>query len=56
MPAELKAKYQYSTEAAIDRLAASGYRRPITPLADAVRDYVTRYLVPDRHLGDELAG
>ena len=55
MPAELRAKYQYSTEAAIDRLAASGYRRPITPLADAVRDYVTRYLVPDRHLGDELA-
>jgi ADP-L-glycero-D-manno-heptose 6-epimerase len=56
MPAELRAKYQYSTEASIDRLAASGYRRPITPLADAVRDYVTRYLVPDRHLGDELAG
>jgi ADP-L-glycero-D-manno-heptose 6-epimerase len=56
MPAELRAKYQYSTEAAIDRLTASGYRRQITPLADAVRDYVTRYLLPDRHLGDELAG
>jgi hypothetical protein len=24
MPAELRAKYQYSTEASIDRLAASG--------------------------------
>ena len=31
-------------------------RRPTTPLADAVRDYVTRYLVPDKHLGDEPAG
>jgi ADP-L-glycero-D-manno-heptose 6-epimerase len=56
MPAELRAKYQYSTEAAIDRLTKSGYRQPITPLADAVRDYVTTYLVPDRHLGDELVG
>ena len=56
MPAELRAKYQYSTEASIDRLRESGYRRVVTPLTDAVRDYVTRYLVPDRHLGDELAG
>ncbi len=56
MPVELRAKYQYSTEASIDRLREAGYRRPITRLADAVRDYVTRYLVPNRHLGDELAG
>jgi ADP-L-glycero-D-manno-heptose 6-epimerase len=56
MPAELRAKYQYSTEASVDRLREAGYGRPITPLADAVRDYVTRYLVPDRHLGDEVAG
>jgi ADP-L-glycero-D-manno-heptose 6-epimerase len=53
MPAELRAKYQYSTEASIDRLRSTGYTAPITPLADAVRDYVTGYLVPNRHLGDE---
>jgi ADP-L-glycero-D-manno-heptose 6-epimerase len=56
MPVELRAKYQYSTEASIDRLREAGYQRPITPLTDAVRDYVTRYLLPDRHLGDEPAG
>ncbi len=55
MPAELRAKYQYATEASIERLHEAGYRRPITPLADAVRDYVTQYLVPGKHLGDELA-
>ena len=53
MPVELRAKYQYSTEASIDRLRGTGYLPPITPLADAVHDYVTRYLVPNRHLGDE---
>jgi ADP-L-glycero-D-manno-heptose 6-epimerase len=52
MPAELRGKYQYATEASIERLHEAGYRRPITPLADAVRDYVTQYLVPRKHLGD----
>jgi ADP-L-glycero-D-manno-heptose 6-epimerase len=56
MPVELRAKYQYSTEASVERLREAGYQRPITPLTDAVGDYVTRYLVPDRHLGDEPAG
>jgi len=55
MPVELRAKYQYSTEASIDRLRGTGYKAPISPLADAVHDYVTRYLVPNRHLGDEAA-
>jgi ADP-L-glycero-D-manno-heptose 6-epimerase len=55
MPAELRAKYQYWTEASVDRLREAGYRRPVTPIADAVRDYVTQYLLPDRRLGDEPA-
>jgi ADP-L-glycero-D-manno-heptose 6-epimerase len=55
MPLELRGKYQYATEASLDRLHGTNYRRPITPLPDAVREYVTRYLVPDRHLGDERA-
>ena len=40
--------------ASIGKLRATGYDRPITPLAGAVQDYVTRYLVPDRRLGDEI--
>ena len=50
MPELLRPKYQYSTQAQIDRLRACGYTAPITPLADAVDDYVSNYLVPARVL------
>jgi ADP-L-glycero-D-manno-heptose 6-epimerase len=50
MPEHLRGKYQYYTCARIARLRAAGYDRPITPLADAVIDYVTNYLVSARPL------
>jgi ADP-L-glycero-D-manno-heptose 6-epimerase len=50
MPETLRPKYQYSTCATVDRLRSSGYDAPVTPLADAVTDYVTNYLVPGRLL------
>jgi ADP-L-glycero-D-manno-heptose 6-epimerase len=53
MPDEIRANYQYATSAALDRLHASGYERPPTPLRDAVADYVREYLLPGRRLGDE---
>jgi ADP-L-glycero-D-manno-heptose 6-epimerase len=53
MPDALRGRYQYSTRASLDRLRENGYERPATPLADAVREYVSDYLVPDRRLGDE---
>jgi ADP-L-glycero-D-manno-heptose 6-epimerase len=56
MPAALRDKYQYYTQAAVERLRAAGYERPATPLAEAVRDYVRNYLVPDRRLGDGEGG
>jgi ADP-L-glycero-D-manno-heptose 6-epimerase len=52
MPEALRAKYQYYTKADISKLRASGYDRAITPLADAVADYVGNYLVPGKRLGD----
>ena len=52
MPEGLRAKYQYFTQADIAKLRASGYARPVTPLTDAVADYVRNYLVPDKRLGD----
>jgi ADP-L-glycero-D-manno-heptose 6-epimerase len=52
MPEELRGKYQYFTQADIGKLRATGYARPLTPLADAVRDYVQNYLLPDKRLGD----
>jgi ADP-L-glycero-D-manno-heptose 6-epimerase len=50
MPEVLRGKYQYSTCADIRKLRASGYVAPITPLADAVRDYVINYLEPEKRL------
>jgi len=50
MPTQLRGRYQYYTCARMARLRASGYRRPTTPLPDAVTDYVTNYLVPGRAL------
>ncbi|HVN69592.1 MAG TPA: ADP-glyceromanno-heptose 6-epimerase [Candidatus Binatia bacterium] len=50
MPAHLRGKYQYYTCARVGRLRSSGYETPVTPLADAVTDYVVNYLVPARTL------
>ena len=52
MPEVLRGKYQYFTQADIGKLRASGYDRPMTPLAEAVRDYVQGHLVTDKRLGE----
>ncbi len=51
MPPEIRSTYQYFTKANIESLRRRGYADPITPLEDAVYDYVQNYLVPDRTLG-----
>jgi len=50
MPEALRPKYQYFTRADIGKLRAAGYKPAITPLEDAVKDYVTNYLVQDKRL------
>jgi len=55
MPLALRAKYQYFTRADISRLRATGYPDQVTPLGDAIADYVRNYLVPDLRLGDEIS-
>ncbi len=52
MPEVLRGKYQYYTKADIAKLRATGYTRPMTPLAEAVRDYVQGYMVPGKKLGE----
>jgi len=52
MPEILRGKYQYYTKAEIGKLRAAGYARAMTPLAEAVRDYVQGYLVPAKKLGE----
>jgi len=51
MPESIRDKYQYFTQADIQKLLATGYDSPITSLEDAVRDYVVNYLVPGRTIG-----
>ena len=51
MPEILRDKYQYFTEATIEKLRSCGYRDNLFSLEEAVSDYVTGYLVPDRRLG-----
>ncbi len=43
-PAEIRAKYQYFTEARIDRLRQAGYAKPMTALEDGVATYVRDFL------------
>jgi ADP-L-glycero-D-manno-heptose 6-epimerase len=53
MPEHLRPKYQYFTCANLAKLRAAGFTEPMTPLCEAVKDYVCNYLAPGRHLGDE---
>lgn len=47
MPNSLIKKYQYFTQAKIDRLRAAGYNAPFTSLQDGVKDYIQNYLLKD---------
>ncbi len=51
MPDALIQKYQYFTEAKMDRLRAAGYTKAFTSIEDGIKDYVQNYLVkPDPYL------
>jgi ADP-L-glycero-D-manno-heptose 6-epimerase len=50
MPEVIRDKYQYFTQANIEKLKATGYPGPKFTLEQAVADYVQNYLVPHRHL------
>ncbi len=43
-PADIRDKYQYFTEANMDKLKRAGYDKPFYTLEDGVRDYVLNYL------------
>jgi ADP-L-glycero-D-manno-heptose 6-epimerase len=47
MPPALIEKYQYFTQARMDRLRSAGYQRPFTSLEEGIADYVHRYLAAD---------
>lgn len=47
MPADIRPRYQYFTEARMERLRAAGYRAPFTGLEEGVAAYVRGYLATD---------
>jgi ADP-L-glycero-D-manno-heptose 6-epimerase len=44
-PEDIRDKYQYFTEATVEKLRDSGYDKPFTELEDGINDYVKNYLV-----------
>ena len=53
MPDHLQGKYQYFTQANIQKLRLAGYDKAITSLEDAVADYVQNYLTKEDFLAKE---
>ncbi|MFM8754460.1 MAG: ADP-glyceromanno-heptose 6-epimerase [Phenylobacterium sp.] len=47
MPEGIRARYQYFTEARMERLVQAGYPGGFTPLEAGIADYVQRYLATD---------
>jgi ADP-L-glycero-D-manno-heptose 6-epimerase len=45
MPLDIRDKYQYFTEANMNKLRAAGYTEPFSSLEEGVGDYVSNYLV-----------
>lgn len=50
LPNHLADKYQYFTEANLNKIRSAGYDKPITSLEDGVTDYVKNYLLKNSYL------
>lgn len=48
-PEDIRDKYQYFTEAEMNKLIETGYSKSFTTLEDGVRDYVQNYLMVDKY-------
>jgi len=50
MPDSIRNQYQYFTQADITKLRKAGYKKQITSLEDAIKDYVQNYLQNNKYL------
>lgn len=48
-PEDIRDKYQYFTEANMDKLRSVGYTKKFTPLEEGIHDYVKNYLIPGKY-------
>lgn len=51
LPENLREKYQYFTEANLNKIKSNGYTKQTTTLEDGVNDYVKNYLLKSLYLG-----
>ena len=51
MPESIRNKYQYFTQAKMEKLFEAGYDKPISSLEDGINDYVKNYLIKEKYLG-----
>jgi ADP-L-glycero-D-manno-heptose 6-epimerase len=49
-PADIRDKYQYFTEANMNKLRSIGYTKPFTSLEEGVEDYVKNYLTTGKYI------
>jgi ADP-L-glycero-D-manno-heptose 6-epimerase len=49
IPEDIRNKYQYFTEANMNKLRDAGYYLPFHTLEEGIHDYVTNYLIPHRY-------
>ncbi len=49
IPKDIRDKYQYFTEANMDKLRGAGYQQPFTSLEDGIDDYVRNFLAPNNY-------
>jgi ADP-L-glycero-D-manno-heptose 6-epimerase len=48
-PIDIRDKYQYFTEAKMEKLIAAGYTQPFYSLEEGIEEYVQRYLLPKKY-------
>ena len=48
-PADIRDKYQYFTEAPMEKLRATAYGKPFFSLEEGIQDYVRNYLMENKY-------
>jgi len=51
MPSEIRNHYQYHTCSDTEKIRNAGYSKPAMSLEAGIENYVTQYLIPEKHLG-----
>lgn len=49
IPEDIRDKYQYFTQANMDKLRKAGFEKPFTSLEEGVKDYVSNYLMTHKY-------